>query len=190
MFNRVAEFHRAFGHPIGTEPDFPDQAIRDLRMRLIEEELEEYCEAFACNDRIEMADALADLLYVLAGTAVAYGIAPQETVLSPYEGVSPPTKDVEAYDMFLREDFWNYQQAEQDNDLDAVAKTIVHMMVEIFGIAYRSNIPINEVFSEVHRSNMSKLGEDGRPILREDGKVLKSKLFTPPNIAAILEHHD
>jgi hypothetical protein len=42
------------------------------------------------------------------------------------------------------------------------------------------------VLSEVHRSNMSKLGEDGRPLLREDGKVLKSHLYKPPNVCGVL----
>lgn len=41
-------------------------------------------------------------------------------------------------------------------------------------------------FEEVHRSNMSKLGKDGRPILREDGKVLKGPNFTPPNLGQFI----
>ena len=43
------------------------------------------------------------------------------------------------------------------------------------------------IFAEVHRSNMSKLGEDGRPIRRPDGKVLKGPNFSPPAISDILE---
>jgi predicted HAD superfamily Cof-like phosphohydrolase len=46
---------------------------------------------------------------------------------------------------------------------------------------------IVEVFEEIQRSNMSKLGEDGLPILREDGKILKSNLYSPPKIKEILE---
>ena len=41
-------------------------------------------------------------------------------------------------------------------------------------------------FAEVHRSNMSKLGEDGRPIYREDGKVMKGPNYSPPNLESIL----
>ena len=40
----------------------------------------------------------------------------------------------------------------------------------------------HDAFAEVHSSNMSKLGEDGRPVLREDGKVLKGPNFSPPNL--------
>lgn len=46
--------------------------------------------------------------------------------------------------------------------------------------------PGEAVLAEIHRSNMSKLGEDGRPILREDGKILKGPNYTPPNIAKVL----
>jgi predicted HAD superfamily Cof-like phosphohydrolase len=46
---------------------------------------------------------------------------------------------------------------------------------------------IEEVFNEIQRSNMSKLGEDGKPIYREDGKVLKGPNYFKPNITEILE---
>lgn len=46
---------------------------------------------------------------------------------------------------------------------------------------------IEEVFEEIQRSNMSKLGEDGKPIYREDGKVLKGPNYFKPNIAKIIE---
>jgi predicted HAD superfamily Cof-like phosphohydrolase len=46
---------------------------------------------------------------------------------------------------------------------------------------------IEEVFNEIQRSNMSKLGEDGKPIFREDGKVLKGPNYFKPNIKAVLE---
>ena len=46
---------------------------------------------------------------------------------------------------------------------------------------------IEEVFNEIQRSNMSKLGADGKPIFREDGKVLKGPNYFKPNIKAVLE---
>ncbi len=55
--------------------------------------------------------------------------------------------------------------------------------VEAFGLRNK----FEEIFTEVHRSNMSKLDKNGKPILREDGKVLKSELFTPADIKTILE---
>lgn len=55
------------------------------------------------------------------------------------------------------------------------------------GAALEWGIPLEKCLREVHRSNMSKLGEDGRPILRADGKVLKGPNFTLPDLEAILE---
>jgi predicted HAD superfamily Cof-like phosphohydrolase len=189
MFLRVAEFHRAFGAYIATEPALPSADIRQLRISLIREELNEYCDAYMADDRIEMADALADLLYVLAGTAVAYGIAPDEPVESSYVRDPPIAERLTGvYSNYLRDDFSLYLRAEETNDLEIIQSAIYHMMVEIFGIAWQCKIPINEVFAEVHNSNMSKLDIHGKPILREDGKILKtSPLFSPPDIAGVLE---
>lgn len=50
-------------------------------------------------------------------------------------------------------------------------------------------LPAEEIFNEIHRSNMSKLGEDGKPIYREDGKVLKGPNYFKPNISAIINKY-
>jgi predicted HAD superfamily Cof-like phosphohydrolase len=124
--HKVRDFHQAFGLTVGATPQgrIPD-AVRELRLRLLDEELAEYREAAASGDVVAVADALTDLAYVLFGTYVAHGL-----------------QDV-----------------------------------------------ADALFDEVHRSNMSKLDEDGRPIYREDGKVLKSRLFSQPDLAAILAAH-
>src|SRR5436309_8485177 len=70
----VAEFHRLFGIAIGTVPAAPDEATRSLRVNLIQEEYEELQEAFAQQDLPAIAKELADLLYVVYGTAVSCGI--------------------------------------------------------------------------------------------------------------------
>lgn len=118
---QVHDFHRAYDLPIAAVPSADisvDQA--ELRQRLIDEELAELRAASHAGDLIEIADALADLVYVAYGTAWVYGI-----------------------------------------DLDAV-------------------------LDEVHRSNMTKLGADGRPVRRADGKILKGPQFTEPDIAGVL----
>ncbi|NYH88835.1 hypothetical protein F4554_001473 [Actinopolymorpha rutila] len=60
------------------------------------------------------------------------------------------------------------------------------MAYVIYGTACEYGIPLDAVLAEVHRSNMSKLGPDGRPILRADGKVVKGPGFSAPEIAPIL----
>ena len=51
-------------------------------------------------------------------------------------------------------------------------------------------IELDYCFDEVHRSNMSKLGEDGKPIYREDGKVLKGPNYKPPNMYDTVYHEE
>ncbi len=136
MIDMVREFHVAFSHYVSDYPTLhPEgcddvEALHDLRVKLIQEELDEMKEALAANDIVGVADAVNDLLYVVFGAAVVYGI------------------------------------------------------------------PAEQCFDEVHASNMTKLGEDGKPILngincpldptRPIGKVIKGPNFREPNLAAII----
>ena len=72
--NMVSAFHRAFDIVIGTSPAIPDEATCALRMSLIQEEFDELREALAQQDIEAVAKELADLLYVVYGTAVSCGI--------------------------------------------------------------------------------------------------------------------
>ena len=119
-FELVGDFMEAFGQSVQVDPTWPDFNTRELRIELIQEELEELSDAVADRDMVQIADALTDLLYVVYGAGHSFGI-----------------------------------------DLD-------------------------ECFQEVHASNMSKLGEDGRPLYREDGKVLKGPSFFEPDLEGIL----
>ena len=67
-----------------------------------------------------------------------------------------------------------------------VADALADLVYVIYGAALEYGIPLDRVFAEVHRSNMAKLGADGRPILREDGKILKPDGWTLPNVAAAM----
>lgn len=123
---KVREFHRVFNSRIGQMSDITEMERGEwmdlvrLRYALINDELSELEEAMDQRNVVEIADALADLLYVVYGAAVAFGI------------------------------------------------------------------PIDAVFDEVHDSNMSKLGEDGKPIHRPDGKVMKGPNFRLPDIRKVL----
>ena len=120
----VHEFHTAFQLGIKNKPTADIGEKRNvLRFNLMKEENEEYLEAANNNDLIEVADALGDMLYILAGTIIEHGM----------------------------------------------------------------QYKIDEVFDEIQRSNMSKLGEDGKPIYREDGKVLKGSHYFKPNIKGVLD---
>ena len=119
-FELVGDFMEAFGQKVELEPTWPDFNTRELRLDLIQEELDELAQAMEDRDMVQIADALTDLLYVVYGAGHAFGI-----------------------------------------DLD-------------------------ECFQEVHSSNMSKLGPNGKPIHREDGKVMKGPGFFEPDLENIL----
>ncbi|MDC9721487.1 MAG: nucleoside triphosphate pyrophosphohydrolase family protein [Urechidicola sp.] len=82
-----------------------------------------------------------------------------------------------------------YFDAAQDNDLVEVADALGDMLYILCGtiLEHGMQYKIEEVFNEIQRSNMSKLGADGKPIYREDGKVMKGPSYFKPNIQEILE---
>ena len=72
--NQVAEFHRTFKHPIEPTPLIPAPERCRLRVSLLREELQELEDAIADNDLVEVADALCDIQYVLAGAVLEFGL--------------------------------------------------------------------------------------------------------------------
>ena len=89
----------------------------------------------------------------------------------------------------MREENEEYLEAANSNDLVEVADALGDMLYILCGtiIEHGMQSKIEEVFNEIQRSNMSKLGENGKPIYREDGKVLKGPNYFKPNIKEILE---
>ena len=71
----VAEFHEVFDLPILTQPTIPAKERCELRINLLQEELDELKQAIADNDLVEVADALADIQYVLSGAIIEFGLA-------------------------------------------------------------------------------------------------------------------
>ncbi len=74
MFGMVKDFHRVFDIGTGLKPEFPPRDIRDLRVRLLEEEFNEYLDGEEAEDLQNVAKELADIIYIACGTAVSYGI--------------------------------------------------------------------------------------------------------------------
>ncbi|CAM3551137.1 nucleoside triphosphate pyrophosphohydrolase family protein [Zobellia roscoffensis] len=82
-----------------------------------------------------------------------------------------------------------YLEAAKNDDLVEVADALGDMLYILCGTILEHGMQhkIEEVFNEIQRSNMSKLGADGKPIYREDGKVLKGPNYFKPNISEILK---
>jgi predicted HAD superfamily Cof-like phosphohydrolase len=72
--NQVTEFHKTFKHPIQQTPAIPSKQRCDLRVSLLLEEMKELQEAIKDNDLVEVADALCDIQYVLAGAILEFGL--------------------------------------------------------------------------------------------------------------------
>ena len=119
-FNKVKTFMNTYDQEVKERAAFPENKIVQLRIDLIEEELNELKEAVKNNDIVEVADALTDILYVTYGAGHSFGV-----------------------------------------DLD-------------------------KCFDEVQRSNMSKLGVDGKPIYNESGKVMKGPDYFAPDLKKII----
>ena len=144
----VRAFHVAFNHPHPTAYDTsPTTALRELRVRLIAEEL------------IELAEAMGVDIYMNAGP---HAKMIRNTVLDVTCVVNEPIDFVETADAL--------------GDLQYV----------VIGTNVALAIPGDKVFAEIHRSNISKLGADGKPLYREDGKILKGPNYKPPDIKGVL----
>ncbi|GAA0873306.1 nucleoside triphosphate pyrophosphohydrolase family protein [Gangjinia marincola] len=89
----------------------------------------------------------------------------------------------------MREENEEYLEAANNNDLIEVADALGDMLYILCGtiIEHGMHDVIDSVFDEIQDSNMSKLGQDGKPIYREDGKVLKGPNYFKPDISSILE---
>ena len=120
-FEEVKNFMYKFGQEIKEKPEFPSDKIVQLRIDLIQEELDELKVAVKDNNLLEIADALTDLLYVTYGAGHSFGIN------------------------------------------------------------------LDQCFAEVQRSNMSKLGPDGRPIYNNMGKVLKGPNYSKPDLKQFIK---
>jgi predicted HAD superfamily Cof-like phosphohydrolase len=87
----------------------------------------------------------------------------------------------------LEEEVGEYVEAVEATDVVKIADALADIVYVAYGTAVTYGIDLDAVLAEVHRSNMSKLDADGKPLLYEDGKVRKSDRYTPPDIAAVLK---
>jgi predicted HAD superfamily Cof-like phosphohydrolase len=105
-----------------------------------------------------------------------------------------PTVDLEQNEIELRhrlmqEENDEYLEAAKNGDLVEVADALGDQLYILCGTILKHGLQhkIEEIFKEIQSSNMSKLDENGKPIYREDGKILKSNLYFKPNISKIIE---
>ena len=86
----------------------------------------------------------------------------------------------------IEEEFKELKDAIKNNDLLEVADALTDILYVTYGAGHAFGINLDECFNEVQNSNMSKLGEDGKPIYNENGKVMKGPKYFKPNLNKII----
>ncbi|MEW1720319.1 MazG nucleotide pyrophosphohydrolase domain-containing protein [Streptomyces sp. NPDC093109] len=86
----------------------------------------------------------------------------------------------------LAEEVAEVAEASATGSLDRLAHELADVVYVAYGTALVHGIDLDAVIAEIHRANMTKLGPDGRPVRRADGKVLKGPHYEAPDIAAVL----
>ena len=89
----------------------------------------------------------------------------------------------------LLEELNEYKEAVEGDDIVEICDAIVDVMYLIYGTAVEHGMKdkLDLMFNEVQKSNMSKLGEDGKPVFREDGKILKGPNYFKPDLAQFID---
>lgn len=102
--------------------------------------------------------------------------------------VSLETEEIELRHRLMAEENSEYLEAAKNNDLVEVADALGDMLYILCGTILKHGMQdvITSVFEEIQRANMSKLDENGKPIYREDGKVMKGANYKDPNIEEVL----
>lgn len=104
--------------------------------------------------------------------------------------IEPTMRDKSIQDLrvdLIAEELEELELAITNTDIVEMADALTDLLYVVYGAGHAFGIDLDECFLEVHSSNMSKLGEDGKPIYREDGKVLKGPDYFPPDLKEILE---
>ena len=182
----VQEFHESNGAVINGSKNGPEVAV--LRLRLILEEWAETLAALHENNVIEAADGLTDLLYVIYGTSVSYGVKCCDAFTDP---LGFPTAEFERADIlrFTRLTMPRLQRvvlaltmAPDDcgSALEDLATCICDTGARTWGF------PMREIFEEVHRSNMTKTFAKNTTGGKYGSVNPKGPGYTPPDIAGIL----
>ena len=199
------------GNEVNAE-NLGNEAIANLRLKLLNEEIQEgfnaarvfYGDEGSTREAfIEIVDAVGDVLVLTLGTSCVYNLVldcPSYDVCDEAQALLNGRElNVGLVFQLLFEELENLQHylavatsAPKKAILQAaaVSRCLQNIVNLCFAHASAYGYNLFEVVREIHRSNMSKLGEDGRPIYREDGKIQKGPNYFKPNLAAVLDKND
>ena len=99
----------------------------------------------------------------------------------------PSEKIIKLRYNLIKEELDEFEEALKDRDLKEVADALTDILYVTYGAGCAYGIDLDKCFKEVQRANMSKLGEDGKPIYNEKGKVMKGPNYSAPNLKQFVE---
>ena len=99
----------------------------------------------------------------------------------------PDKKTMQLRFNLIEEELNELEQAMQTRNLKEIADALTDILYVTYGAGYAYGIDLDKCFKEVQRANMSKLGEDGKPIYNEKGKVMKGPNYSEPNLKQFVE---
>jgi|TARA_B110000259_G_C13734312_1_gene289846 predicted HAD superfamily Cof-like phosphohydrolase len=99
----------------------------------------------------------------------------------------PHEKIIQLRYELIKEELEELNQAIKDKDMKEVADALTDILYVTYGAGHAFGINLDECFDEVQKSNMSKLGIDGKPIYNENGKVMKGPNYFKPNLVKFLK---
>ena len=99
----------------------------------------------------------------------------------------PDEKTIQLRYNLIKEELNEFEEAVKDKDLKEVADSLTDILYVTYGAGHAFGINLDECFEEVQKSNMSKLGEDGKPIYNEQGKVMKGPKYFKPDLSKFIK---
>ena len=99
----------------------------------------------------------------------------------------PSEKIIKLRYNLIKEELDEFEEALKDKNLKEVADALTDILYVTYGAGHAFGIDLDKCFDEVQRSNMSKLGEDGKPIYNEYGKVMKGPKYFQPNLGKFIK---
>ena len=199
------------GNEVNAE-NLSNEAIANLRLKLLNEEIQEgfnaarvfYGDEGSTREAfIEIVDAVGDVLVLTLGTGCVYNLVldcPSYDVCDEAQALLNGRElnvglvfqllfdELESLQHYLKVSIAAPKKAILQ--AAAVSRCLQNIVNLCFAHASAYGYNLVEVVREIHRSNMSKLGEDGRPIYREDGKILKGPNYFKPDLGAVLDKDD
>ena len=99
----------------------------------------------------------------------------------------PSEKIIKLRYSLIKEELDEFEEALKDKNLKEVADALTYILYVTYGAGHAFGIDLDKCFDEVQSSNMSKLGEDGKPIYNEHGKVMKGPKYFQPNLGKFIK---